>query len=127
MFVKITNGNVEFEVTKAAFENAFKQQGFRIVDGVTPAIHNRFEDKFDINFDMEAESDKSDKIENSESDMAVEAELDENELYVQQMLEKPISEWTKGELKRVAKIKDIDLSNADSTSKARQIVSKALN
>lgn len=127
MFVKITNGNTEFEVTKAAFENAFKQQGFRIVDGVTPAIRNRFEDKFDINFDMEAESDKSDKIENSESDMAVEAELDENELYVQQMLEKPISEWTKGELKRVAKIKDIDLSNADSTSKARQIVSKALN
>ena len=124
MFVKITNGTAEFEVTKAAFKNVFEQQGFRIIDGVAPVIHNRFEDKFDVNLDMEA---NSDKIENFEYGKAVEVELDENELYVQQMLEKPISEWTKGELKRVAKIKDIDLSNVDSTSKARQIVSKALS
>lgn len=124
MFVKITNGNAEFEVTKAAFENAFKQQGFRIIDGVAPIIHNRFEDKFDVNLDMEAEVSG---VKYSEPEMSVEAELSEDDLFVQQMLEKPISEWTKGELKRVAKIKDIDLSNADSTSKARQIVSKALS
>lgn len=124
MFVKITNGNVEFEVTKAAFENAFKQQGFRIVDGVAPVIHNRFEDKFDVNLDMEADVSE---VEHFESEMPVEAELSEDDLFVQGMLERPISEWTKGELKRVAKIKGIDLSNADSTSKARQIVSKAMN
>ena len=124
MFVKITNGNVEFEVTKAAFENAFKQQGFRITDGVAPVIHNRFEDKFDVNLDMEADVSE---VEHFESEMPVEAELSEDDLFVQGMLERPISEWTKGELKRVAKIKGIDLSNADSTSKARQIVSKAMN
>lgn len=124
MFVKITNGNAEFEVTKAAFKNAFEQQGFRIVDGVNPVIHNRFEDKFDVNLDMEAEFDK---VEDSKPEMIAEAELSEDDLFVQGMLEKPISEWTKGELKRVAKIKGIDLSNADSTSKARQIVSKAMN
>lgn len=125
MFVKITNGNAEFEVSKAAFENAFEQQGFRIIDGVTPVIHNRFEDKFDVNFDdMGTELNK---VEDSKPEMIVEAELSEDDLFVQEMLEKPISEWTKGELKRVAKIKGIDLSNADSTSKARQIVSKAMN
>lgn len=124
MFVKITNGNAEFEVSKAAFENAFKQQGFRIVDGVAPVIHNRFEDKFDVNLDMEADVSE---VEHFESEMPVEAELSEDDLFVQGMLERPISEWTKGELKRVAKIKGIDLSNADSTSKARQIVSKAMN
>lgn len=124
MFVKITNGNVEFEVTKAAFKNAFEQQGFRIVDDIVPVIHNRFEDKFDVNFDMEAEPNK---VEDSKPEMATEVELSEDDLFVQEMLEKPISEWTKGELKRVAKIKGIDLSNADSTSKARQIVSKAMN
>lgn len=124
MFVKITNGNVEFEVTKAAFENAFKQQSFRIVDGVAPVIHNRFEDKFDVNLDMKSEVSE---VEHFESEMPVEAELSEDDLFVQGMLERPISEWTKGELKRVAKIKGIDLSNADSTSKARQIVSKAMN
>lgn len=125
MFVKITNGNVEFEVTKAAFENAFKQQGFRIADGVAPIVHNRFEDKFDVNLDdMGAELNE---VEDSKPEMIVEAELSEDDLFVQEMLEKPISEWTKGELKRVAKIKGIDLSNADSTSKARQIVSKAMN
>lgn len=124
MFVKITNGNAEFEVTKAAFENAFKQQGFRIIDGVVPVIHNRFEDKFDVNLDMEAEISEA---ECSKSEIPVEAKLSEDDLFVCEMLEKPISEWTKGELKRVAKIKDIDLSNVDSTSKARQIVSKALS
>lgn len=124
MFVKITNGNAEFEVTKAAFENAFEQQGFRIIDGVAPVIHNRFEDKFDVNFDMEAEVSEA---EHFKPEMPVEAELSEDDLFVQGMLERPISEWTKGELKRVAKIKGIDLSNADSTSKARQIVSKAMN
>lgn len=124
MFVKITNGNVEFEVTKAAFENAFKQQGFRIADGVAPIVHNRFEDKFDVNLDMETEVSEAEPF---KSEIPVEAELSEDNLFVQEMLEKPISEWTKGELKRVAKIKGIDLSNADSTSKARQIVSKAMN
>ena len=124
MFVKITNGNVEFEVTKAAFKNAFEQQGFRIIDGAAPIIHNRFEDKFDVNLDMEAEINEA---EYCESEVPVEVELSEGELVVRGMLEKPISEWTKGELKRVAKIKGIDLSNADSTSKARQIVSKAMN
>lgn len=124
MFVKITNGNAEFEVTKAAFKNAFEQQGFRIVDDTVPVIHNRFEDKFDVNLDMEAELGK---VEDSKPEMATEVELSEDDLFVQEMLEKPISEWTKGELKRVAKIKGIDLSNADSTSKARQIVSKAMN
>ena len=124
MFVKITNGNAEFEVSKAAFENAFEQQGFRIVDDITSVIHNRFEDKFDVNLDMETEVGKA---KHSESEMSVEAELSEDDLFVQGMLEKPISEWTKGELKRVARIKGIDLSNADSTSKARQIVSKAMN
>lgn len=124
MFVKITNGNAEFEVTKAAFKNAFEQQGFRIVDDTAPVIHNRFEDKFDVNLDMEADLGK---VEDSNPEMVVEAELSEDDLFVQEMLEKPISEWTKGELKRVAKIKGIDLSNADSTSKARQIVSKAMN
>lgn len=124
MFVKITNGTAEFEVTKAAFKNVFEQQGFRIIDGVAPVIHNRFEDKFDVNLDMEAEVSGA---KYSEPEMSVEAESSEDDLFVQEMLEKPISEWTKGELKRVAKIKDIDLSNADSTSKARQIVSKALS
>lgn len=124
MFVKITNGNAEFEVSKAAFENAFKQQGFRIIDGVAPIIHNRFEDKFDVNLDMETEVSEAEPF---ESEMPVEVELSEDDLFVQGMLERPISEWTKGELKRVAKIKGIDLSNADSTSKARQIVSKAMN
>lgn len=124
MFVKITNGNAEFEVTKAAFKNAFEQQGFRIVDDTAPVIHNRFEDKFDVNLDMEAEFNK---VEDSKPEMIAEVELSEDDLFVQGILEKPISEWTKGELKRVAKIKGIDLSNADSTSKARQIVSKAMN
>lgn len=124
MFVKITNGNAEFEVTKAAFKNAFEQQGFRIIDDIAPIIHNRFEDKFDVNLDMETEVSEA---EHFESEMPVEAELSEDDLFVQGMLEKPISEWTKGELKRVAKIKGIDLSNADSTFKARQIVSKAMN
>lgn len=124
MFVKITNGTAEFEVTKAAFKNVFEQQGFRIIDGVAPVIHNRFEDKFDVNLDMEAEVSGA---KYSESEMSVEVESSKDDLFVQEMLEKPISEWTKGELKRVAKIKDIDLSNADSTSKARQIVSKALS
>lgn len=124
MFVKITNGNAEFEVTKAAFKNAFEQQGFRIVDDTATVIHNRFEDKFDVNLDMEAELGK---VEDSKPEMIAEVELSEDDLFVQEMLEKPISEWTKGELKRVAKIKGIDLSNADSTSKARQIVSKAMN
>ncbi len=122
MFINISNGIATFRVTKAAFENSFKSQGFRIVGN---AYEICSESKDDADESIFVANPQVNEIVDEKE--VIEEDISEDELYVNQMLEKPISEWTKGELKRVAKIKNIDLSNAESTSKARQIISKVLN
>lgn len=95
--VKITNGRDVFEVTEGAFEGIFVHQGFKKVDG------KKEESKIILD---EAEipvvdaADEFDELEN----------------------EKPVSQWTKAEVKEFARANGIDISGTKNVNEAKEII-----
>lgn len=83
--VKITNGVDEYEVSKGAFETIFKAQGYRIIDAEDTVSQNASDDLEDGN------------------------NANEDEAFVDEIIKKPVSEWTQEELKRFADVNEISL------------------
>lgn len=98
--IEITNGLQFFRVPNSAFETVFKGMGFRPVT------------KSDEQGESSDEHDEetADKKESSFDD---------------ELLEKPIGEWTKAELRRFAKEKGIDLTGK-SPSEAKELIKEYL-
>lgn len=93
--VKITNGVNVFEVTRGAFDGIYSRQGYRLVDEKT-----------------EAKTPEASKA----------SEKTEDEIFVEEILEKPISQWNKEEVKRFAAIKKIDISGTKNANEAKEII-----
>ena len=49
-------------------------------------------------------------------------EKTEDEIFVEEILEKPISQWNKDEVKRFAAIKEIDISGTKNANEAKEII-----
>ena len=98
--VKITNGIDTYKVTKGAYDSIFKKQGYRIVEEM--------------------------KSQNSGNEN-VNSEIDENETAMQELEEKPISQWTKEEVKKYAKHRKINISGTENVNEAKEIIIKYLN
>ena len=90
--VKITNGVDVFEVTRGAFDGIYSRQGFKIV----------------INEVVKSSANAPEKT--------------EDEIFVEEILEKPISQWNKDEIKRFAAINKIDISGTKNASEAKEII-----
>lgn len=97
--VKITNYVNTFEVTQGAYDDIFKKQGFELV-----------------------EEDKEDKKETVE-----ETKKTEEEAYVEELMEKPISQWNKEEVKTYAYLKNIDISKTKNIGEARNIIKQSID
>lgn len=95
--VKITNGANIFEVTRGAYEGIYSKQGYSIVD----------EKKRD-NGHVEAPG-KSD-----------------DELFAEAIVEKPLSQWNKDEVKRFAALSGIDISGTKNAGEAKELIKKFL-
>ena len=93
--VKITNGVNVFEVTRGAFDGIYSRQGYKLVG----------ENK-------EAEAPAAPAA----------PEKTEDEIFVEEILEKPISQWNKDEVKRFAAIKEIDISGTKNAIEAKEII-----
>lgn len=91
--VKITNGVNVFEVTRGAFDGIYSRQGYTILD----------EKKTHRNVEQQPE--KTD-----------------DEKFVDEIIEKPISQWNKGEVKRFAALKEIDITGTKSADEAKEII-----
>ena len=91
--VKITNGVNVFEVTRGAFDGIYSRQGYRLID-----------------------------VDEKVSEMPVIPEKSEDEIFVEEILEKPISQWNKEEVKRFAAIKEIDISGTKNANEAKEII-----
>ena len=93
--VKITDGVNVFEVTRGALDGIYSRQGYYPVD------------------------------EGKKVDASVEptvSEKSEDEIFVEEILEKPISQWNKEEVKRFAAIKEIDISGTKNANEAKEII-----
>ena len=93
--VKITNGVNVFEVTRGAFDGIYSRQGYRLVD---------------------------EKVEANASEAPAAPEKSEDDIFVEEILEKPISQWNKEEVKRFAAIKEIDISGTKNANEAKEII-----
>lgn len=96
--IKITNGIDVFEVSNGAYEGIYARQGFRPLEDNT------------VMFAGELVEDTS-----------------EEQTFAEEIVEKPISMWTKEELKRFAVYYDIDLSGMTSTENVRQLVKEFID
>ena len=96
--IKITNGIDVFEVSNGAYEGIYSRQGFH------PLQENA------VMFSGELTEDTS-----------------EEQAFAEEIVEKPISMWTKEELKRFADFYEIDLSGMTSTENVRQLVKEFID
>ena len=98
--VKITNGKEIFEVTRGAFDGIYSRQGYTILD------ENKSAEQ-DINSDI--------------------PEKTEDEKFLDEIIEKPISQWNKDEVKRFAVLKEIDISETKNPGEAKELIKEFLN
>lgn len=85
------------DVTKGAYKNFYKSLGYMIKED-------------------------TELSENDEVDGSTEDELSEDEIFVKEILEKPISQWNKDEVKRYVAIKNIDTSKASTVNEVKEII-----
>ena len=97
--VKITNGVNVFEVTKGAFDGIYFRQGYKLVD---------------------------EKVEAKAPEAPAALEKSEDDIFVEEILEKPISQWNKDEVKRFAGIKEIDITGTKNANEAKAIIKSFL-
>lgn len=102
MMINIKRGDEELKVSISAYNSIFKPMGFTPVKVVTK---------------------KPEKVENT----PIEFEKTDDEKFIEDIVLKPISSWTKEELSRVVEIKKIDTSSATTVKQAREIVKQALD
>lgn len=93
--VKITNGINVFEVTRGAFDGIYSRQGFTIMD----------------------EKKIASKVEDTEI-----PEKTDDEKFLDEIVEKPISQWNKEEVKRFAALKEIDITGTKNAGEAKAII-----
>lgn len=99
--VKITNGVNVFEVTRGAFDGIYSRQGYAIMNEKAA---------------KDAKTPEAHKI----------LEKTEDDIFVEEILEKPISQWNKDEVKRFAGIKEIDITGTKNANEAKAIIKSFL-
>lgn len=97
--VKITNGIVTFEVTRGAYDGIYSHQGFKPVEEV-------------VKKKVAADEDVDNRT--------------DDEKFADELVEKPISQWNKEEVKRFAAIRDIDISGTKNANEAKEIIKQFL-
>lgn len=102
MMINIKRGDEELKVSLSAYNSIFKPMGFTPVKVVTK---------------------RPEKVEST----PVESEKTDDEKFIEDIVLKPISSWTKEELSKVVDIKKIDTSSATTVKQAKEIVKQALD
>lgn len=97
--VKITNGINVFEVTDGAYESIYRHQGYQVIGGS--------EDSYFVP-GLSEERKTAD------------------EMFIEELQEKPISQWNKDEVKRYADARGINLKGTKSVNDAKEIIKKTM-
>lgn len=118
--IKITNGISTLEVTKGAYNTIYKPMGFQSLEELNNAEIEITEDEVldeenlsdAVNEDEEVkETGKNDLVKNSR---------------IEELKAKPISGWSKQEVKEYAKLANVDLTGTKSVDEAKAVIAKTL-
>lgn len=115
---KMTNGIVTCEIPSGA-SKLYEGLGFTDVE----CVEQQVEDIDEENYSDEYIEDGTD----SEVDGTSNDEADSNEEFVNSVLEKPLSQWSKAEIKQFAEIKGLDISGTKNANEARAIIKEYLD
>lgn len=96
--VKITNGKDVFEVTRGAFDGIYSRQGYILVD-------------------------ENKSVEQETPDAP---EKTDDEKFIDEIIEKPVSQWSKDEVKKFAVLKGIDISGTKNVGEAKELINRFL-
>lgn len=129
--VTITNGEKTFRVTAGAVK-PYENMGFHVAteEEITEMKQTSLE-----HFDDSGMSDSTPSEENTDSTNDVEDEKDtseeegtstEEDAFIEELLEKPMSQWNNEEIKEFVRIKGIDTSGAQKVSQVRGIIKNYL-
>lgn len=111
--VKISNGEVTQIVSRGAFDTQYKRLGFQIV-GDNQAVEAKKEEK------------KSEaQVHDDDFDADVADDTEDGDDF-EELLEKPISQWNKTEVKDFAAAKGIDIHGTKNANEAKEIIKKYL-
>lgn len=101
--VKITNNINTFEVSNGAYESIFKAQGYTKVVEETAEIEGQLgmEDSAPV--------------------------LTEDEQFLSEIVEKPLSQWSKAEVKKYADLKGIDMSGVSTVAEAKELIKPTIS
>lgn len=117
--VKISNGEVTQIVSRGAFDTQYKRLGFQIVEDNKSA-----EVKKEVK--KAAEEKKPESHVPDDDDFDADA-ADDTEDDFEELLEKPISQWNKTEVKDFAAAKSIDIHGTKNANEAKEIIKKYLD
>lgn len=112
--VTITNGVRTFSVTSGSV-NLYKSMGFSVVsDEILEDM--KYADKEQYEYTVESDKTKDNNLEHTKSD------VNEEDAFIEELLEKPLSQWKNEEVKDFVRIKGIDTSGAQKVSQVRDII-----
>lgn len=92
--IKITNGTDVFEVSRGAYTGIYSKQGYVPVEDVATAGAGNVQPP----------------------------EKSDDELFLEEIVETPVSQWSKADLKRFAALKGIDISGTKNAGEAKELV-----
>lgn len=101
--VKITNHINTFEVSNGAYESIFKPQGYTKVE------------------------DKASEVEGQMSMEDVTPGMTEDEKFLKDLVEKPVSQWSKAEVKKYVELKGIDTTGASTLAEVKELIKPTIS
>ena len=149
--VRITDGRVQLVVPTSAFRDVYSHNGFHICEDVVDAAEASVAEPIEkysngsataeapagptekdeddaLNIPAEAEEESTTELAavDGEHDAEDEGTASEDEKFLDVLFLKPIEQWSKKEIKRVAQIKGINLSGTNSIQEARELLKSEL-
>lgn len=105
--VTIKNGNNIHVVTEGAYKEIFSRLGYEIISG-----------KEEVSIETPIDMDDNDMDDNTMSE--------EEMNFILGVEEKPISQWSKAEVKKYAELKRIDITGTKNVNEAKAIIKEFL-
>lgn len=119
--VKISNGEVTQIVSRGAFDTQYKRLGFQIVGD-----NKATEVKKEVKKAAEEKKPEAQVPDDDDFDADVADDTEDGDDF-EELLEKPISQWNKTEVKDFAAAKGIDIHGTKNANEAKEIIKKYLD
>lgn len=119
--ITITDGSTQYNVTRGAYETIYKGMGFYPV-GQEPSVQSTggvVTDAPAVEAEEPGQADVEDTIEADDTDKVEEPAVSEDEKWCEAIRQKPITQWSKQDLKKYADINGISLDGAKTVNDVR--------